>query len=186
MRPTAVAMWRLRAKAPSVSQVAKLPRNTRPFYEDIDHWDNVMCADGRVSLLNLRMNGLTGELPRELWDLERLVTLNLSSNNLEGKLPRGISQLFALQVLQLENNNFQGNVPRELSKCTRLRVLNLSDNAFEGTVPTSLGRCVELRELSLTNNKLEGELTLAHVEALRSARSLSCESTRTSTSPYPD
>ena len=55
--------------------------------EPIHSWHGVTASDGRVTVITLPGNGLTGELPPELEDLSHLQELYLGANQLNGKIP---------------------------------------------------------------------------------------------------
>ena len=60
----------------------------------ICQWYGVVTNDsGRVTELNLDKNGLTGQIPPELDDLENLTTLYLHLNNLTGNLPASLGSV---------------------------------------------------------------------------------------------
>ncbi|XP_030487788.2 receptor-like protein EIX2 [Cannabis sativa] len=89
-----------------------------------------------VKMIDLSSNKLTGELPREIVELNGLVSLNLSRNNLSGKIPTQIGKLVSLDALDLSRNNFSGKIPSTLSEVDRLNTLDLSNNNLSGKIPT--------------------------------------------------
>ncbi|RAL50692.1 hypothetical protein DM860_015839 [Cuscuta australis] len=58
-------------------------------------------------------NGLSGEIPKELGNLKKLVTLNLSQNNLTGSIPIELCNIATLRNLWLDDNKLTGEVPAE-------------------------------------------------------------------------
>ena len=70
----------------------------------LDWWIGVVPdPDGEVAGLELRENGLSGELPSSLGDLAGLIRLDLGSNQLSGALPAELVKLTYLQELHLDN-----------------------------------------------------------------------------------
>lgn len=138
--------------------VASMPREARPFYEDIDKWDGVGVTDGGLTHIHLDFNRLRGILPKAIWRIEHLIELSLSGNNLTGDIPPQVSKLKSLEWLDLSDNKLSSRIPRAIGGCCRLKMLNLSKNSFNGPVPTSIGRCLELEECHLSENNLSGIL----------------------------
>lgn len=78
-------------------------------------WDLVGCdGDGRVKLLTLDFNNLTGGLPTSLGNLARLQDLDLEFNALTGVVPSSLGGLKSLVQLGLGHNQFSGLLPEEL------------------------------------------------------------------------
>ena len=57
---------------------------------------------------------MSGELPKELGQLENLVTAYLNNNAFTGRLPDEITRASNLKYLNLNNNNLAGNLPDEI------------------------------------------------------------------------
>ncbi|XP_062090988.1 receptor-like protein EIX2 [Humulus lupulus] len=89
-----------------------------------------------VKMIDLSSNKLTGELPRQIVELNGLVSLNLSRNNLSGQIPAEIGKLVSLDALDLSRNHFSGKIPSTLSEVDRLNTLDLSRNNLSGKIPT--------------------------------------------------
>ena len=73
--------------------------------EDLNNWHGVQTQDGKVSVLALPDNRLSGEAPEALkclGGLEKLGELDLSGNSdLEGALPQELENLDNLRVLDI-------------------------------------------------------------------------------------
>ncbi|CAM9957516.1 unnamed protein product [Ectocarpus fasciculatus] len=54
--------------------------------------------------LTIGRNRLTGGIPEELGNLDRLIQLDLSSNYLEGDIPLTLGNLTSLEYLELDGN----------------------------------------------------------------------------------
>ncbi|KAG6429276.1 hypothetical protein SASPL_107321 [Salvia splendens] len=121
-------------------------------------WGWVSCsstAPPRISKIVLSGKNMTGEIPRELKNLEALTELWLDGNSFTGTIP-DMSGLVNLQILHLENNQLTGSLPSYLGNLPYLQQLNVQNNSLSGEIPQSL-----LRE-NLTL-RYEGNLHLRHV-----------------------
>lgn len=75
---------------------------------------------GRLSVLALQYNQLSGAIPANLGQLQSLTRLDLSFNNLFGPIPVRLADAPKLESLDIQNNSLSGNVPegsRIKNKC---------------------------------------------------------------------
>ena len=84
-----------------------------------------------VTLLQLRDNNLTGEIPPELGSIGSLRALDLSENNLTGRIPPELGDLKGLVSLRLKGNQFTGCIPASLDSVPDTDLFKL-DLAFCG------------------------------------------------------
>ena len=150
----------------------------------IRDWHGVRTNnDGRVYALSLFDNNLTGSLPGELGELDRLMVLNLGQNwHLTGRIPPQLGNLTNLEKLHLQftdltgpippalgslaeltdlyfwRNRLSGPIPPELGNLVNLTRLALGENDLTGPIPSTLGNLAELRELNLVRNELTGPI----------------------------
>ncbi|XP_028800759.1 protein NSP-INTERACTING KINASE 1-like [Neltuma alba] len=125
-------------------------------------WDGVTCniGHGRVHSLNLNgmelkgtispqlgnlsflveldLNTLFGQIPKELGGLHRLKLFNLSYNDFHGPVPTWIGDLSSLEQLSLQNNSFNGFIPLSLFNLSRLEILDWNFNLIEGVIPLEI------------------------------------------------
>ena len=106
-----------------------------------------------LTLLQLGGNQLSGEMPSELGSLMNLKTLNLSDNRLTGEIPTGLTSLRRLSNLDLSGNRLTGHIPRGLDT---LYELYLQDNDLSGEIPPDFGSLGRPTELYLGGNRLSG------------------------------
>ena len=128
---------------------------------------------GRVAILQLHNNQLSGSLPPELGRLKNLRALQLWENRLSGSIPPKLSQATNLQTLGLSDNRLNGPLPPELGRLKNLlRALHLDGNQFSGPIPRELGALIFLETLSLGNNRLSGPIPveLGNLIRLRESR----------------
>ena len=106
--------------------------------EPIGTWHGVTTNDdGRVSLLNLWGNNLTGTLPAELGDLEQVQTLSFEHNHISGPIPPEVGNLSQLFTFTANGNQLSGPIPAEMANLTRLGLLDVGYNDLT-CVPASL------------------------------------------------
>ena len=126
----------------------------------LGEWHGVTTnADGRVTLLDLSRNELSGEIPAELGNLFQLERLRLTVNELSGEIPAELGRLSNLIRLYLGGTELSGEIPAELGRLSSLRVLNLSFiNNLSGKIPPELGSLSSLTVLNLSFTDLSGEI----------------------------
>ena len=116
--------------------------------EPVASWYGVEAdAEGRVTALDLRDNGLSGTIPDEIVDLLDLRRLDLRENRLTGEILPRLVGLPTIASLYLSGNRFTGTVPSGLAQLTSLRNLYLSDNRFEGALPGFMTELANLTRL---------------------------------------
>jgi len=82
--------------------------------DDVCDWDLVGCdGGGRVKLLTLSFNNLSGTVPASIANLTHLQDLDLEYNSLAGSVP-DVSGLKALTQLGLGGNGFTGPLPASI------------------------------------------------------------------------
>ena len=135
-------------------------------------WHGVSADEnGNGTILNLRSNELTGELPSELGSLASLRGLHLQNNDLVGEIPPKLGQLTNLSWLNLSGNRLTGGIPQGLLNLTQLTRLYLSGNllgyptGFEYAsrywpleLPANLDNLMNLKVLNLASNDFGGEI----------------------------
>ena len=128
--------------------------------EPISRWHGVSTdAGGRVTGLSLRDNGLSGELPALLGEMDRLEVLSLDRNSLSGPIPEQLGYLSSLTRLSLNRNNLEGPIPDSLSNLESLSILGIARNAnLSGELPAWLGDLKNLTRISLHDTDLSGPL----------------------------
>ncbi|CAA0824282.1 disease resistance family protein / LRR family protein [Striga hermonthica] len=105
--------------------------------------------------IDLSMNNLSGDIPREITSLVELRSLNLSRNNLTGSIPDNIGNMKQLESLDFSMNSLSGKIPSSMSIMTSLSYLNLSYNHLTGRIPQST-QIGSFNESSFIGNSLCG------------------------------
>ena len=120
-------------------------------------WHGVTTGpEGRVSVIDLKQNALTGGISAELGSLSELRFLSLRLNSLVGEIPPELRNLSKLRHLDLGGNQLDGGIPPELGHLSNLQLLNLASNPIDGEIPPELGNLTSLTLLTLTTNQLSG------------------------------
>ena len=113
-------------------------------------------GSGRVTVLELYANTLSGPLPPELEALDSLKRLALNHNQLTGPIPIELGNLGNLTTLEIAANELSGPIPIELGNLGNLTTVDLSWNELTGPIPSELGNLGNLTGLSLQVNNLSG------------------------------
>lgn len=114
-----------------------------------------------LEYLYLEDNDFTGTLPNNLVSNfnSALVNLDVSSNRLSGALPNDVFQLNRLEILDLHGNRFDSNIPGNIPENNdRLKFVALQNNMLSGTIPSTIAILQRLSHLDVTSNKLTGTL----------------------------
>ena len=84
----------------------------------LNQWHGVSTNNGRVVVLHLNDNQLTGSIPSSLGSLTNLAQLFLSDNQLTGSIPSSLGSLTNLLEghLELRNNQLTGSIPAALCR----------------------------------------------------------------------
>ena len=129
-----------------------------PANAELDYdspWTGALVR-GRVWSLDIAGLKLSGTIPVQLADLDKLTKLDLSYNNLSGRIPSELGRLSELTKLDLGHNQLSGPIPTTLGNLENLVELDLSENALSGSIPTHLSKLKNLQELFLYKNNLSG------------------------------
>ena len=101
--------------------------------EPLSEWYGVTTdANGRVTILSLSANGLTGTIGAELGVLTRLTGLYLNGNTLSGPLPLTLAQLSQLSVLDIQSTTLCA--PTDATFQAWLATINFQGSVCDATV----------------------------------------------------
>ena len=111
------------------------------WFVDLDYcnWKGITCDKaGYVRIIELPTTRLSGSLPTEIANLQRLNHLKLVNNNIGGTIPTELAQLTNLTHVLLGSNEIVGDIPTELGALQHLRRLMLQSTQLSGTIPDEL------------------------------------------------
>jgi Leucine-rich repeat (LRR) protein len=123
-------------------------------------WHGVeVNSQGRVVRLNLRANGLNGQLPESIGNLSRVRYFNVKQNTLSGSIPSSIGQMSSLTHLLLNGRKADMNTvdPLHPGKPPGGSWADERSNNFTGTLPASIGELSNLQWLELNGTGKVGE-----------------------------
>ena len=118
-------------------------RNNTNWLSDapLGEWHGVITdASGRVVVLSLSNNQLSGEIPPELGGLSILAYLNLNGNQLGGEIPPELGGLANLVNLYLGANHLSGEIPPELGGLSNLEYAEPQRKSVEWGDTAGAGR----------------------------------------------
>ncbi|KAL6200765.1 hypothetical protein ACLB2K_030546 [Fragaria x ananassa] len=116
---------------------------------------------GRLEVLDLSFNLLSGELPGSLSSSNNIRMVDLSSNRFHGAIPSSFfQQAKNLSRFNVTNNHFTGYIPSPIcvKSSSLIRLLDFSYNNFGGNLPRRLGNCSKLEVFRAGYNNLSGSL----------------------------
>ena len=142
--------------------------------DDLCSWYGVSCdAGGRVVSLVLKNNGLSGNVPADLFDLQGLKVLNLESNQIDMDFSRA-SKAISLESLDLAATGIRFlNKLESLASLPNFRSLSLASNNLSGPIPDAVFSIASLEDLDLSYNQFTGTLS-TRVGSLSNLKIFNC------------
>jgi hypothetical protein len=107
-----------------------------PFQSPHSTESIMLSSQPALKIVDLSSNSLSGQLPPEISNLQRLESLSLAMNELSGEIPDEINKLQGLEYVDLSHNHFTGRIP-DMPQ-TGLKMFNVSYNDLRGTLPKSV------------------------------------------------
>ncbi|KAL6651513.1 hypothetical protein ACP70R_010438 [Stipagrostis hirtigluma subsp. patula] len=128
------------------------------IYLDSNNFEGTLPSNlsGRLAVMDLHDNKLSGKLNASCWNLPSLQVLSVASNRLTGEIYPSTCKLTDLQFLDLSDNNFEGSIP-SCSGESKLNLLNMSRNSISG-FPSGFFNCSYIAALDLRYNQFTGNL----------------------------
>ncbi|CAM9187206.1 unnamed protein product, partial [Ectocarpus sp. 8 AP-2014] len=111
---------------------------------------------GKVQILRLDGNQLTGSIPEALGALSEMKNLDMGNNKLTGPIPGELGALGKLEHLHLYRNELSGEV--ECNSAWYVRTITAYGALDDGPIPETFGALSELKQLSMRDNKLTGSI----------------------------
>lgn len=128
-----------------------------------------------ISAIRLDENGLSGELPYELFGLPSLQRLVMEGNSVSGSIPEGISQATQLATLDLDFNSLTGALPDALYSLPAITNIDLNNNNLSGELSPSISGLTTLNVLNLEDNNFSGEIPILSVLQLEQLAAFSIQ-----------
>jgi Leucine-rich repeat (LRR) protein len=125
--------------------------------EPLSTWYGVTVRFGKVVMLYLNDNMLTGTIPGSLASLSKLTDFDLGRNVLSGGIAP-LARLRSISYIDLSNNQLDGSIPDSLGTAGQLSFLNLTNNKFAGELPATIGSIDYIQTLYLSRNQLSGNI----------------------------
>ncbi|MCU0463516.1 MAG: hypothetical protein MUF38_02990 [Anaerolineae bacterium] len=119
-------------------------------------WYGITCLGGRIRLVNLSNNNLTGNVPN-LSALSEMYYFNVAGNALTGGFPSWLANHSAMEYINFSDNNLSGSIPN-LGALVNLTDLWLQGNSFTGNFPGGLTNKTMLNRIILDNNQFSGTI----------------------------
>lgn len=136
-----------------------------PVLEMIELNDNLFSGGlwskflgGKLGILSLSANLITGKIPSEIQNLKSLQTLSLELNRFSGEIPEEIFRLQMLTKINVSANNLSGEIPASFSSCASLTSADFSQNSLSGIIPRGIAELKILGTLNFSRNQLSGEI----------------------------
>lgn len=128
----------------------------------VSEWFGITVENGRVSIVNLNKNDLSGYIPDDISKLTEMVEFAVESNeNLTGQIPPSINKLAKVERLDFSRCGFSGPFPN-ISTMEKLSALYISGSGFSGDLDTILGYHPDLYYLSVHYNNFSGCVSAWH------------------------
>ncbi|XWS73009.1 hypothetical protein CRYUN_Cryun02cG0089100 [Craigia yunnanensis] len=106
-----------------------------------------------LSRIDLSCNKLTGEIPHEVKNLQKIHILNLSHNSLTGPIPPAVSDLKQIESLVLSYNNLNRKIPPQLVGLNYLSFFSVAYNNLSGRTPARTAQFATFEETSYLGNR---------------------------------
>lgn len=144
-------------------------------------WYGIICDNSAmVTKIELRDNGLGGELIPELSSLSDLQSIDLSHNQIGSKIPSAWGLMDTLELLDLQSNDLSGELPTLWPPNIETLILaqnafslaipniiftkslvyaDLSGNDFNGALPPTVYKeSLSLEHIDISSNRLQGSI----------------------------
>ena len=125
--------------------------NPEAYFSDVDGDGHITAIDIINEQHWMRTCGVGTE---ECTGFNRLMELILNNEGLSGEIPVSIGNLDSLKIIQLNTNQLIGEIPETIGQLTNLEEIKLNMNNLIGDIPVSIGMLTKLEALYLNNNHL--------------------------------
>ncbi|TYH30577.1 hypothetical protein ES288_A01G106800v1 [Gossypium darwinii] len=126
----------------------------------------------RMQWLDIGINALSGELPKEIGLLTDLRSFAFGTNNFSGPLLSELGNCSMLQQLYFDSSGVSGEIPSTFANLQNLETVWASDTELTGRIPEFIGNWSKLTVLRFQGNSFEGPIpsTFANLTSLTELR----------------
>ena len=118
-------------------------------------------GEGRVTVVELSFNELSGEFSQEIGNMLALTELSMQGNHFTTPIPPEIGNLENLSILHLYNSELTGGLPEEIGNLTNLTDIYMTSNNLTEPIPASIGNLTNLIRLDLSYNFITGSIPVS-------------------------
>lgn len=108
--------------------------------------------------LQLFENKLSGEIPQEFGEFQKLVNLSLYTNQLSGPIPQKIGSWADFDFIDVSENMLTGQLPPDMCKKGKMLRLLVLQNKLSGEIPATYANCTTLVRFRVNDNLLSGKV----------------------------
>lgn len=116
----------------------------------------------KLQVLKMDWSRFMRQVPTEIGKLRSLHYWGLQgsfeTNQVSGTIPTEFGNLQKLTEFMMENNTLSGTLPSEITAMSSLEKFTVQDNRLSGTLPENIGDIEFLNHWDSFGNKLEGDL----------------------------
>lgn len=124
----------------------------------LDSWRGIGLINGRVAIISLPQNNLSGSIPSDISNIKFLNILNMPGNQVTGTISADVLNLYYLEQLNLQSNNLGGDLPTALFDRPSLKSIDLGQNNLTGSLKPAIQQLVNLEYLAMNDNQIAGSL----------------------------
>ncbi|KAM1481848.1 hypothetical protein ACFXTH_034092 [Malus domestica] len=117
-----------------------------------------LCEGNKLQKLILFSNRFTDPLPKTLANCTSLFRLRIQNNQINGSVLIGFGLLPNLTFVDLSGNNFTSMIPENLGNAEALSYLNISLNLLHSVIPSNIWRAPNLQIFSASSSHLTGKI----------------------------
>eukprot|EP01094_Clydonella_sp_ATCC50884_P021924 TRINITY_DN4931_c0_g1_i4.p1 TRINITY_DN4931_c0_g1~~TRINITY_DN4931_c0_g1_i4.p1 ORF type:complete len:1496 (-),score=337.73 TRINITY_DN4931_c0_g1_i4:226-4713(-) len=147
--------------APNLRSLVVANNNLHGRLEDIAEFDNMPILEE----VNINANNFTGSMPKGMFQ-DHLRAFLAEENSLTGSIPEEVCNAERLGNIALDSNRIEGSIPVCMVLLEKLRRFSVPNNRLSGPLTIESGY-PSLEYLAVNENDLSGPLPNAYLPALK-------------------